>query len=110
MIKVMEYMALERPIVAYDLPETRVSAGESALYVPPNDPRAFASALALLAGDPERRREMGETGRRARRGGPGVALLGAPAAAGLRGPPSRAPSLGPATRCARAEAAVAPRT
>ncbi len=64
MIKVMEYMALERPIVAYDLPETRFSAGESALYVPPNDPRAFASALALLAGDPERRREMGEAGRR----------------------------------------------
>jgi len=64
MIKVMEYMALERPIVAYDLPETRISAGESALYVPPNDPRAFASALALLAGDPQRRREMGDAGRR----------------------------------------------
>ena len=60
MIKVMEYMALERPIVAYDLPETRVSAGESALYVPPNDPRAFALALALLAGDPQRRDELGE--------------------------------------------------
>ena len=54
MIKVMEYMALERPIVAYDLPETRVSAGESALYVPPNDPQAFAGALALLARDPDR--------------------------------------------------------
>lgn len=63
MIKVMEYMALERPIVAYDLPETRISAGESALYVPPNDPQAFAAALAVLAGDPERRGTMGETGR-----------------------------------------------
>jgi glycosyltransferase involved in cell wall biosynthesis len=64
MIKVMEYMALERPIVAFDLPETRVSAGDAALYVKPNDHRAFAQALALLAADPERRRAMGREGRR----------------------------------------------
>jgi glycosyltransferase involved in cell wall biosynthesis len=37
MIKIMEYMALSKPIVAFDLPEHRVSAGESALYACPNE-------------------------------------------------------------------------
>jgi glycosyltransferase involved in cell wall biosynthesis len=64
MLKVMDYMALERPVVAYDLPETRVTAGDAALYVPASDVRAFAAALALLAQDPERRRAMGREGRR----------------------------------------------
>src|SRR5262249_13528129 len=36
-IKVMEYMALGKPIVSFDLKETRVSAGDAALYVAPND-------------------------------------------------------------------------
>ena len=33
----MEYMAFELPVVAFDLLETRVSAGDAAVYVEPND-------------------------------------------------------------------------
>ncbi|HEY1303128.1 MAG TPA: glycosyltransferase [Vicinamibacterales bacterium] len=62
-IKIMEYMALAKPIVAFDLPEHRVSAGDAACYVRPSDERAFAAALAELMDDPERRRRMGALGR-----------------------------------------------
>jgi glycosyltransferase involved in cell wall biosynthesis len=64
MIKVMEYMALGKPIVAYDLPEHRVTAGEAALYVTPNDELEYARAIAELMDDPARREAMGELGRR----------------------------------------------
>jgi len=63
-IKVMEYMALGKPIVAFDLKETRFSAAEAAVYVRPNDEEAFAEAIRELMDDPGRRREMGECGRR----------------------------------------------
>jgi glycosyltransferase involved in cell wall biosynthesis len=62
-IKVMEYMALGRPIVAFDLPEHRVSAREAALYAVPNDELDFARKIALLMDDPERRRRLGQIGR-----------------------------------------------
>jgi glycosyltransferase involved in cell wall biosynthesis len=64
MIKVAEYMAMGRPIVSFDLHETRVTAGDAALYVPANDERAFAKAIQALLQDPERRRQMGESGHR----------------------------------------------
>jgi len=64
MIKVVEYMALGRPIVAYDLAETRFSAGEAALYAQPNDPAELASALERLLDDEDLRQRMGEAGRR----------------------------------------------
>jgi glycosyltransferase involved in cell wall biosynthesis len=64
MNKTMEYMAFGLPVVAFDLKETRVSAGAAAVYVPGNDPRAFADALACLLDDPERRAAMGAAGRR----------------------------------------------
>lgn len=64
MIKVAEYMAMRRPVVSFDLLETRVSAGDAAVYVPANDERAFAHAIHALLEDPERRRQMGEYGRR----------------------------------------------
>jgi glycosyltransferase involved in cell wall biosynthesis len=63
-IKVMEYMALGKPVVSFDLKETRTSAGEAAVYVPPNDEAAFARAVAALMDDADRRRRMGEIGRR----------------------------------------------
>lgn len=63
MIKVMEYMALDKPIVAFDLPEHRVSAGDAALYARPNDERDFARQLTILMDDPERRSMMGRRGR-----------------------------------------------
>ena len=61
-IKVMEYMALSKPVVSFDLKETRVSAGNAAVYVTPNDERAFAAAIAALMDDPERCAEMGRLG------------------------------------------------
>lgn len=63
MIKLMEYMSLGKPIVAFDLPEHRVTAGEAALYARPNDELDFARQIARLMDDPERRRTMGQIGR-----------------------------------------------
>ncbi len=86
MNKVMEYMAMSRPIVSFDLREARVSAGDAAVYAPPNDESAFAKLIARLLDDPDERRRMGELGR-ARVAGPlswehsRVALLAAYAAA-----------------------------
>jgi glycosyltransferase involved in cell wall biosynthesis len=62
-IKVMEYMALGKPIVSFDLKETRVSAGQAAAYVPPNDEMKFAEAIVRLMDDPERCVEMGRYGK-----------------------------------------------
>ncbi len=64
MNKTMEYMAFRLPVVAFDLPETRVSAGEAASYVPPNDVDAYAKAVLELLDDEPRRRAMGAAGRR----------------------------------------------
>jgi glycosyltransferase involved in cell wall biosynthesis len=63
-IKVMEYMALGKPVVSFDLKETRHSAREAAVYVPPNDVQAFARAVARLMDDPIKREEMGRYGRK----------------------------------------------
>ncbi len=63
MIKVGEYMALAKPIVAYDLAETRLSAGEAAIYARPNDPASLADAVSDLLDDEPRRRSMGASGR-----------------------------------------------
>jgi glycosyltransferase involved in cell wall biosynthesis len=62
-IKVMEYMALGKPIVSFDLKETRTSAREAAVYVPPNDEQAFARAIATLIDDPAKRAQMAHIGR-----------------------------------------------
>jgi glycosyltransferase involved in cell wall biosynthesis len=63
MNKTMEYMAYELPVVAFDLRETRVSAGEAAVYVTPNDVHEYAVAIvALIDGELERVR-MGKLGR-----------------------------------------------
>ena len=63
-IKIMEYMAYSKPIVSFDLKETRFSAQEAALFVPPNDEKAFADAVAQLMDQPKQRLAMGEFGRR----------------------------------------------
>jgi len=62
-IKVMEYMAYGKPIVTYDLKETRFSAQDAALYVEPNDETKFAEAIATLMDRPVLRKKMGEFGR-----------------------------------------------
>jgi glycosyltransferase involved in cell wall biosynthesis len=62
MNKIMEYMAMARPIVSFDLREARVSAGEAALFAPANDEAAFARLVARLLDDPKQRRYMGAIG------------------------------------------------
>jgi glycosyltransferase involved in cell wall biosynthesis len=62
-IKIMEYMALGKPIVTYDLKETRYSAQDAALYVKPNNELEFADAIAKLMDRPDLRAQMGEFGR-----------------------------------------------
>lgn len=63
MNKVVEYMAMGRPLVSFELIEARVSAGAAAVYVPANDVAKFAGALNDLLDDPQRRAEMGRFGR-----------------------------------------------
>jgi len=63
MNKVMEYMALEKPVVAYDLKETRVSGDAAVSYVKPNDIDGLARAIMALADNPDVRMEMGRKGR-----------------------------------------------
>ncbi|PXY37855.1 glycosyltransferase family 4 protein [Prauserella flavalba] len=62
MNKIMEYMAMSRPIVSFDLKEARVSAGDAAVYAPANDVREFAKLTARLLDDPAERARMGTLG------------------------------------------------
>ncbi len=64
MIKVMEYMTLAKPIVAYRLVEHQVTAQSAALYADVNDELDFARKIETLMDDPDLRRKMGELGRR----------------------------------------------
>ena len=61
-IKIMEYMALGKPIVTYDLKETRWSAQGAALYIKPNNELEFAEGIVLLMDRPDLRAQMGEFG------------------------------------------------
>ncbi|QGZ41795.1 glycosyltransferase involved in cell wall biosynthesis [Pseudoduganella flava] len=63
MNKIMEYMALGKPIVQFDLVEGKVSAQEASLYANKNDPVDMAKKIAELLDDPERRERMGAYGR-----------------------------------------------
>jgi len=62
MNKVLEYMAVGLPIVSFDLREARVSAGEAARYIEPNDTDAFAAAVSALLDDPAERQRRGRIG------------------------------------------------
>jgi glycosyltransferase involved in cell wall biosynthesis len=62
-IKLMEYMAQARPMVAFDLPEHRVTAGRAALYAAANDELDFARQIARLMDDRELRERLGQLGR-----------------------------------------------
>jgi len=63
MNKTMEYMSFELPVVAFDLHETRVSAGDAAVYAEPNDVHDYARAIVALMDDEERRALLGKLGR-----------------------------------------------
>ena len=64
MNKVMEYMAMGKPLVQSDLVEGRVSAEDAALYVKNGDFHDFARKMRTLLEDGELRRQMGEYGYR----------------------------------------------
>jgi glycosyltransferase involved in cell wall biosynthesis len=63
MNKIMEYMALGKPIVQFDLTEGRFSAGEASLYARPNDAVDFALKIRYLLENPALRKSMGQFGR-----------------------------------------------
>jgi glycosyltransferase involved in cell wall biosynthesis len=64
MIKTMDYMAMEKPFVAFDLAETRFSAQDAALYATPNLVEDFANKIEALLDDEELRIKMGAIGRK----------------------------------------------
>jgi glycosyltransferase involved in cell wall biosynthesis len=63
MNKTMEYMAFGLPVVAFDLRETRVSAGDAAVYVKPNDEQDYAEAIVELMDDEPKRTLLGKLAR-----------------------------------------------
>jgi glycosyltransferase involved in cell wall biosynthesis len=63
MNKIMEYMALGKPIVQYDLTEGRVSAQDASLYAKRNDPIDLARKVVDLLDDEPLRLRMGRAGR-----------------------------------------------
>jgi glycosyltransferase involved in cell wall biosynthesis len=63
MNKILEYMALGKPIVQFDVTEGRFSAGEASIYARPNDPIDFAEKLLSLLEDPQERARRGAIGR-----------------------------------------------
>ncbi len=64
MIKTMEYMAMRKPVVAFDLTETRFSAQDAALYATPNLVEDFANKIEVLLDDEELRLQLGAIGRK----------------------------------------------
>ena len=60
----MEYMALGKPIVQFDVKEGRVSAQDASIYARANDPLDFAAKILELVDDPARRKAMGQVGRK----------------------------------------------
>lgn len=62
MNKIMESMALGKPIVQFDLTAGRVSAGEASSYARPDDARDMADKIRELADSPELCRRMGTYG------------------------------------------------
>lgn len=65
MIKIMEYMALSKPIVQFESKEGKFSAQEASLYASTHDRVAdFARKILSLLDNPSERQRMGEFGRR----------------------------------------------
>ncbi len=63
--KILNYMAMELPTVAFDTPVSREYLGSLGVYAtPPGDPRALAEGIRTLAENPDLRRALGEGLRR----------------------------------------------
>lgn len=63
MVKTMEYMAMEMPVVTFDLAEARFSAQDAALYATPNVVDDFANKIESLLDDEGLRLKLGALGR-----------------------------------------------
>jgi glycosyltransferase involved in cell wall biosynthesis len=61
MVKISEYMAMSKPMVSFDLKESRAAAGDAALFAADVD--GFAALIDELLDDPARRETMGAAGR-----------------------------------------------
>jgi len=64
LIKIVEYMAMSRPVVGFDLTESRYTAQDAAIYATPNDTAEFGDKIVELLDDPDRRKRMGEHGKK----------------------------------------------
>ncbi len=62
MNKIMEYMALKKPIVQYDLKEGRFSAQEASLYAECTSTKDFAEKIIHLVDNPDLRTKMSDFG------------------------------------------------
>jgi glycosyltransferase involved in cell wall biosynthesis len=62
-IKIMEYMASGKPIVAFNLPETRYSTNNSAILIEPGNIKNFALGIKKLMDDPNLRDMLGRKGK-----------------------------------------------
>jgi len=59
---VIEAMAAGTPLLLSDLDVMREVAGDAAVYLPPDDPKAWGKAIDELLADPARRQEMAAKG------------------------------------------------
>ena len=63
-IKIMEYMAIGKPIIQYNSIEGKSSAKKASLYIKNNDEKAFGDAIIALLKDKKKRGKMGEYGKK----------------------------------------------
>jgi glycosyltransferase involved in cell wall biosynthesis len=63
MVKISEYMAMSKPLVSFDLAESRLAAGDAGAFAEPGDQAGFAHLISGLLDDPGRRAAMGKAGR-----------------------------------------------
>ena len=63
MMKIMDYMTMGLPVVAFDLTETRFSAQDAGLYATPNSVDDFANKIEILLNSEALRHRMGGAGR-----------------------------------------------
>ena len=64
MNKAMEYMAIEKPVVTFNLKETRASCADAAVYAKPSDTIDLADKIMHLADNPDLRDEMAKKGKK----------------------------------------------
>jgi len=64
MNKIMEYMALGKPIVQFEMTEGRVSADDASLYAEPNNSKSLILKIIEILDNPEMGKRMGDSGRK----------------------------------------------